>query len=183
MSEINSIANGTFTIGSTSATNFVAGPGIKIDEPSAGTVRIGNDETVLWEGTSPQVSANTTWTAALSEPASNFERVGLVLYHSYGWGVDGLNNNAFDFRVVENYDGKFIWSQLDDIRPSTINFGGNNPQYDANAAGISGGNIFVCKGYGRYACTPSGTLGSITNNRGVIIRKVIGINRINGGNE
>lgn len=44
MSEINSIANGTFTIGQTSATNFVAGNGIKIDEPSAGTVRIGTDE-------------------------------------------------------------------------------------------------------------------------------------------
>ena len=52
MSEnIQSISMGTYTIGQTSATNFVAGPGIKIDSPSAGTVRIGNDETVLWEGT------------------------------------------------------------------------------------------------------------------------------------
>ena len=51
MSEnIQSISQGTYTIGQTSATNFVAGPGIKIDEPSAGTVRIGNDETVLWSG-------------------------------------------------------------------------------------------------------------------------------------
>lgn len=51
MSEnIQSIANGSFVLGQTSATNFVAGPGIKIDEPSAGTVRIGNDETVLYSG-------------------------------------------------------------------------------------------------------------------------------------
>lgn len=58
MSEnIQSISQGTYTIGSTSATNFIAGPGIKIDEPSAGTVRIGNDETVLWEG-SAYLSAN-----------------------------------------------------------------------------------------------------------------------------
>ena len=50
MSEnIQSISQGTYTIGQTSATNFIAGPGIKIDEPSAGTVRIGNDETVLFE--------------------------------------------------------------------------------------------------------------------------------------
>lgn len=41
MSEINSIANGTYTIGQTSATNFIAGPGVRIDSPSAGTVRIG----------------------------------------------------------------------------------------------------------------------------------------------
>ena len=50
MSDIQSIANGTYVIGETSATNFIAGNGIKIDEPSAGTVRIGNDETVLWSG-------------------------------------------------------------------------------------------------------------------------------------
>ena len=67
MSEnIQSISQGTFTIGQTSATNFVAGPGIKIDEPSAGTVRIGNDETVLYSGSS------TITTGALSEPATNF---------------------------------------------------------------------------------------------------------------
>ena len=42
MSEnIQSISQGTYTIGQTSATNFIAGQGIKIDEPSAGTVRIG----------------------------------------------------------------------------------------------------------------------------------------------
>lgn len=66
MSEINSIANGTFTIGQTSATNFIAGPGITIDSPSAGTVRIGNDETVLYSGNT-NISTGT-----LSEPATNF---------------------------------------------------------------------------------------------------------------
>ena len=66
MSEINSIANGTFTIGQSSALTFEAGPGITIDSPSAGTVRIGNDETVLWSGTR-------TNEATLSESAYNFE--------------------------------------------------------------------------------------------------------------
>jgi hypothetical protein len=50
MSEINSIANGTYVIGQTSATNFVGGPGIKVDSPSEGVVRISNDETVLYSG-------------------------------------------------------------------------------------------------------------------------------------
>lgn len=71
MSEINSIANGTYTIGQTSATNFVAGPGIKIDEPSAGTVRIGNDETVLWSGNSTVLNQ----TFNLSEPFTNFKKI------------------------------------------------------------------------------------------------------------
>lgn len=72
MSEINSIANGTYTIGQTSATNFVAGPGIVIDSPSAGTVRIGNDETVLYSG-----NAGTS-AVTLSEPVSAFETIKIV---------------------------------------------------------------------------------------------------------
>lgn len=68
MSEnIQSISQGTYTIGQTSATNFIAGPGIKIDEPSAGTVRIGNDETVLYSGDGSNLT--------LSEDAYNFERL------------------------------------------------------------------------------------------------------------
>ena len=74
MSEINSIANGTFTIGQTSATNFVAGPGIKIDEPSAGTVRIGSDETVLWSGELKYGDDN----APLAEAITNFERIRII---------------------------------------------------------------------------------------------------------
>ena len=67
MSEINSIANGTFTIGQTSATNFQAGPGISITQPSEGTVRISNDETVLFEN-----AAGTSANISLSEPLSGF---------------------------------------------------------------------------------------------------------------
>ena len=74
MSEINSIANGTFTIGQTSATNFQAGPGIKIDEPSAGTVRIGNDETVLWSG---NYITSSKATFATNESPMNFEKLSI----------------------------------------------------------------------------------------------------------
>ena len=68
---MNTIYDNTFVLGQTSATNFVAGPGIVIDEPSAGTVRIGNDETVLFSG---DVSPNgQTSVAQLSEPISAFD--------------------------------------------------------------------------------------------------------------
>ena len=69
---MNTIYDNTFVLGQTSATNFVAGPGIVIDEPSAGTVRIGNDETVLYETTASIVS-NTS--VNLSEPTTAFEKV------------------------------------------------------------------------------------------------------------
>ena len=38
---MNTIYDGSFVLGETSGLTFEAGPGIKIDEPSAGTVRIG----------------------------------------------------------------------------------------------------------------------------------------------
>ena len=72
---MNTIYDNTFVLGQTSATNFVAGPGIVIDEPSAGTVRIGNDETVLYDSSaliSSDQALGTTFN--ISEPVSNFER-------------------------------------------------------------------------------------------------------------
>ena len=69
---IQSIANGSFVLGQTSATNFIAGPGIKIDEPSAGTVRIGNDETVLYEGTG-QFGLN------LSDSIYNYDKIAVSI--------------------------------------------------------------------------------------------------------
>lgn len=69
---MNTIYDGTYVIGQTSATNFQAGPGIVIDEPSAGTVRIGNDATVLWEGTLGAVGVTS---ATLSEAFTNFEQI------------------------------------------------------------------------------------------------------------
>lgn len=75
MSEnIQSISQGTYTIGQTSATNFVAGPGIKIDEPSAGTVRIGNDETVLFTSD----NKNGASAFSTSESIKNFERIAVL---------------------------------------------------------------------------------------------------------
>lgn len=89
MSEINSIANGSFVLGQTSATNFVAGNGIKIDEPSAGTVRIGNDETVLWSGN----ATYTNFPLTLNEPMSSFETV------KFYWQT--FNYNAKNWTVSE----------------------------------------------------------------------------------
>ena len=77
MSEINSIAQGTYTLGQTSATTYQAGPGISITKPSEGTIRISNDETVLWEGTP------TNSNIQCSEALSNFERV--ILYGKWNY--------------------------------------------------------------------------------------------------
>ena len=77
---IQSISQGTYTIGQSSATNFVAGPGISITQPSGGTVRIGNDETVLWSGSwVPGNGAGVTNSAIeVSESVLNFEYIRIV---------------------------------------------------------------------------------------------------------
>lgn len=122
---MNTIYDNTFVLGQTSATNFVAGPGIKIDEPSAGTVRIGwkPDETVLYNG--PIGNFNTELT--ISEPFSGFEYIGVAngnnnsnamfnLYPSnsldqnriafnLNWGVNYMINAYLKFTPVDNSSG------------------------------------------------------------------------------
>lgn len=79
---MNTIYDNTFVLGQTSATNFIAGPGIKIDQPSEGVVRIGNDETVLWSGTySGSVSDSNYIT--LSETPANFDTVEITIGGGY----------------------------------------------------------------------------------------------------
>lgn len=76
---MNTIYDGTFILGSTSATTFSAGNGITISQPSEGVVRIANDETVLWTNDNPsQVSANVTLTGTLTESCSSFETIRFV---------------------------------------------------------------------------------------------------------
>ena len=168
MSEINSIANGTYTIGQTSATNFVAGPGIKIDEPSAGTVRIGNDETVLWGNTNGATSAT------LSESIFNFERI--KIYYAAGDRagtipsmelivtsdvvnegiqiVDWIINADGTFEVVAN--GYYTVSQSGNELNGTVisHMWFSIPNFNYNGKGSSGVKLF----------------------------KVVGINRISGSN-
>jgi hypothetical protein len=77
---MNTIYDGSFVLGQTSATNFVGGTGITVDSPSEGTVRISNDETVLWSGswkpgntTSPTNSA-----IQISESVNNFQYIKVI---------------------------------------------------------------------------------------------------------
>jgi len=68
---MNTIYDGSFVLGNTSATTYQAGQGISITQPSEGTVRISNDETVLWSGSASMGS----FTANLSEPATAFNEI------------------------------------------------------------------------------------------------------------
>ena len=157
------IYDGTYVIGETSATNFIAGPGIVIDQPSAGTVRIGNDETVIFDG---DLYYNTT--GLMSEPLTNFEKVRIV-------------NKPGQY--VETYSN---WSAAD--TPNT--FVALYTRYDSVAQGVkymgvalSANGTTIKETYNRVvAIPPTANVWSNVNDGETHIYKIIGINRISGSN-
>ena len=166
MSEnIQSIANGTYVIGQTSATNFVAGPGITIDSPSAGTVRIGTDETVLFDSYGDGQSV-----ATLSEPMTNFEKIKILLGNANA--ADGVEWHEY---VADPAKIKNIWYCAG---------GGSNFYFiccycESNTASkiTISKEVAIIKAFGN-ANAPTGQ----AQNSGYMpcIHKVVGINRISG---
>ena len=162
MSEnIQSISQGTYTIGQTSATNFVAGPGISITEPSAGTVRIGTDETVLWSG--DQVGSAFTITA--SEPPTNFQYI-YVLGHT-----NDILPNQFNFFSDTHQLSITQSMQLSDYQFTT--WGEKLMNIRIKSDGQINPEVTKERQWGTTAYTGMNTFG---------IYKVVGINRISGSN-
>ena len=167
MSEnIQSISQGTYTIGQTSATNFVAGPGIKIDEPSAGTVRIGNDETVLFDNPTNH-NVSTTAEFVMNESIWNFHRA-FIEFDNMEFADQPLN-------------------MVIDLDVSTTGTSYYTPMRNANTfptLNIPFANFYI-NSVGNIKYTNRGLLyGSWTSigtttgdSRGYRVRKVIGINR------
>lgn len=168
MAEINSIANGSFVLGNTNELTFSAGPGISIDSPSEGVVRIGNDETVLWSGVYSGTIGDTNY-ITLSERPDNFETIEIT--------------NGPGYYSKYRFDGKSdTWSFM-----QTFAANGNTTVY-ANRYGVN-------KSDSKVTCLASNSFGVYSNNTikawskrtnmdvgETQLTKVIGINRISGSN-
>ena len=167
MSEnIQSISQGTFTIGQTSATNFIAGNGIKIDSPSAGTVRIGNDETVLWSGTLTVGN-----TAQMTEPVSAFER-----YKFYLLGYERK------LKVVNEFwtDGSSAGNEPYKVNPIIFQAGAGFFTINAGDCkwNTTWDNLQYVAGYNKWMPFNNSTWNQInTNTDSPTIVKIVGINR------
>lgn len=155
---MNTIYDNTFTIGQTSAINFEAGPGISITEPSAGTVRIGSDETVLWSG-------NSTASATLSEPITGFERVKISFSHN--------GNNIAEFQVSKVSGG--VSCPLTVVPTFTNNYASIYSQSWKFSDISTFTTAFICKEW--YGNT--GTVASKDSSNHTI-NCIWGINRIGG---
>ena len=166
MSEpIQSIATGTYMIGETTNINFEAGPGISITQPSEGTVRIANDETVLWES-----SVGVTNNITLSEDIGNFEfiRVEWCPYTE-------ASNWAAPYDVI-----------LTKVKDGLLHLSGWSIANDGLAQVMT--NLLLTCSNTTVTVYKSGTIVSLANGTstssltGYKLYKIVGINRISGGN-
>lgn len=175
MSEnIQSISQGTFTIGQTSAINFEAGPGIVIDEPSAGTVRIGTDETVLFETTAIYGAG----VCNLSESLKNFERIGVK--PTRGWSGTPIPGGAGPWNYFDT--DQIVGGATEPFQaicPFIMeNLNWKISQFNPNADCTV---LTWSKGFQKNMETNSFTKAKDFTNC-VGIQKIIGINRISGSN-
>ena len=174
MSEnIQSISMGTYTIGQTSATNFVAGPGIKIDEPSAGTVRIGTDETVLWSGA--MASA-----ANLSEPMTAFDYV--KVYYADDFTDTGKYHTVAQ---LDPNNGSHMWQPIGGLGEAGCWLGITYMSANNDYSILSVPKVKLVK-FGTWDATATGAnaITTVTTGKNVaVLYKVIGVSHLNGGNE
>lgn len=161
MSEIQSIANGTYMIGETSDLNFEAGQGITITQPSEGTVRISNDETVLWDGNGTGATSVT-----LSESYYNFERVRFIYLFVTNWLECTVNTQS---GISSLWLGNTLYRS-----------GDRNPlQLVGFPVSITNNGLTATTSTGSAWWYPANGGDSLS---AVKLIKVVGINRISGGN-
>lgn len=166
--EIQSISQGTYTIGSTSALTFEAGPGISITEPTAGTVRIGTDETVLWSDTT---NGLTSGSLVLNEPWSGFEKIRLDVVDQFGWGGSCMTFDTTNLAGARLKHFACTYSFIVTGSPNTTYNRGIQLEF-ANGQYISGSSIGI-----ETRVIPTSTIASTTTSGGAKLIKVVGINR------
>lgn len=167
--QIQSISNGTYMIGETSDLNFEAGPGISITQPSGGTVRIANDETVLYTGTSQTTSFN------LSESPANFKWL-RIKFDEMGTGL----------RIGYMYCSD---TSLASIGAVCLNFYTNDPtesvHIDSARFAVNSNELtmnYAQKKWLSLNDSPSQSFGAASILSAIKIYEIVGINRISGGN-
>ena len=158
------IYNGSFVLGDTSATTLSAGPGIKLDTSVPGVIGISNDETILWSGDTP------TSAAILSEPASGFERVKILIGNGAGFDTykvwHEVQGSCVDTPVLRAKGGTNVWWSWIRLRYNDS----NNSYYISNSKSFNFGNS--------TATAWSNPSVSVNNTEDInCLYKVIGINR------
>ena len=160
------IWNGSYTLGNSQETQITAGTGIKVTTPAAGQIQISNDETVLYTGTR-------TFSLITSESIFNFEYID-VYQNSAGTlqcpaqRID-TSKISTEFRIGCSYN----------YNTTTMYYFGSIWTIGSDGKTLSAPD----KGSGFSLNLSNGTIAPYTNNgSNGCIMKIVGINRIAGGN-
>lgn len=151
-----------------SALPISAGPGIKF-EIVDGTLVASNDETVLYSG---NLDTNNGATFTLSEPLNNFETIKI-------WANDNNSWAQVVFETDPNWAGSDnVWRRAIPLTLNTIDAGSNKIYFRGIALkSPTTTNITSCSAWGWEKMD-----GSNYTTHDCRITKIIGINRIAGGN-
>lgn len=164
------IYDGSFVLGSTSATTLSAGPGIKLDTSVPGVIGIGTDETVLFSasGNDDMIVFNNS--ISLSESYKSFERIGIYNGHDcYGTIESKSLSGNQDARIWVYY---YPTNTASNIEIGMLRYSATDDTH------IKAYNNTI------VAVTTGGSVSRITNtnNYSTRTKAIIGINRISGGN-
>ena len=156
------------TVGLEAPVDLVAGPGITVDNPDGNTLRVSvaqDLETELWTGDTGQITASTDGSLTLPEAAEHFEY--LLVYVSgsaMSGGIavlqfkpSGDNTSFYPLTVSYTNDGTTVFT-------------------DSCVVKIDGTAFYIKSGM-RIGVSSAGAVQGATN-RGPIIKRVVGINRI-----
>lgn len=172
MSEIRSISEGSFVLGDTNNLTFEAGSGIKITEPSEGTVRIANDETVLFNDNT-DIGTTKYGEYALSEAAEHFELIRICFARGQGFSGD----------IAIYVDPNSGYGKMASL--SCYDSNGTNMYTYFCSFTLSSSKFTELSGKCGYFQVINGTsAGGQVNktNNWLHPYKIVGINRISGGN-
>ena len=168
------IYDGSYVLGDVSATQIVAGEGIKIDTTEPGVIKVSNDETVLWSANSVQSAAN------LSEPMTAFDYV--KVYYADDFTDTGR------YHTVAQLDPNFgahEWQPLGGLGEAGCWIGCTYFSANNDYTTLVVPKVKLIK-FATWASTATGAnaITTVTTGANVnVLYKIIGINRKqNGGN-
>ena len=163
------IYNGTFLLGNTSATTLSAGPGIKITTDEPGVIKVSNDETVLFEN-----QTATTASMILSEPLTNFEYFEIYGHWDYNMVQCIRAYNKVYTNSARGYANAFSLAGygVGNIATGNTDFFFCGTDYSANDTTITV----------RKCMRQNLQQNLYSNTDGLYVDKIVGVNRISGGN-
>ena len=167
--KMSEIWNNTYTLGNTSATQIVAGEGIKLDTSVPGTIKISNDETVLYEG-------NKAAELQLSESIKNFKT--FKIYMSVGQSLTCYTVHEFDSSAGNVWATVQAWAETTEGSNCTLCCVRFTFDTTTNKINLTNRKLITFGTWNNTTATPSAT----TLATPALAFKVIGINRISGGN-